>query len=259
MTERASRKEARRTGKNKRANNRYDNNVYHMEDYDEDKHVVLKAKELTPKNTEQRKYINTIKNITVTVGIGEPGTGKTFIPSVLATQEILSANSPFEQMILIRPNEPLGKSLGMLPGDLFAKLEPWLEPIADGVKWALGDTKNGKAYKSLVERGVIQFCAVEHVRGRTFNNAYVIVDEAQNVTVEAMMCILTRIGQDCKLIIAGDINQKDIKVDSGLGLMMRMYEEYDRLPFSLIELQENVRSPESKAFHAIFKDMGLVP
>ena len=258
MTGRASRKEARRNGKQKRAS-RYENNVYHMEDFDSDRRIVLSAKDLTPKNTEQRKYMNTIKNTTVTVGIGEPGTGKTFIPSVLATQEIISGNSPYEQMVLIRPNEPLGKSLGMLPGDLFAKLEPWLEPIADGVRWTLGDSKNGKAYKSLVERGVIQFCAVEHVRGRTFNNAYVIVDEAQNVTLEAMMCILTRIGQDCKLIICGDINQKDIKTDSGLGLLMQMYQQYETLPFSMIELRENVRSAESKAFHAIFKDMGLVP
>lgn len=257
MTARASRKEARRKGSQKRA--KYDNNVFHMEDYDTtDKRVMLKAKDLSPKNTEQRKYINTIKNTTVTVGIGEPGTGKTFIPAVLAIQEILSANSPFEQLILIRPNEPLGKSLGMLPGDLFAKLEPWLEPIASGVKWALGDNLNGKAYKSLVERGIIQFCAVEHIRGRTFNNAYVIVDEAQNLEVKAMAAILTRIGQDCKMIVCGDVGQKDINGKSGLGTLMDVYEKYDNLPYNIIELVDNVRSKESQAFQQIFKDLGIV-
>ena len=123
-----------------------------------------------------------IKNNTVTVGIGEPGTGKTFIPSVLAAQELVDIHSDIEQVILVRPNEPLGKSLGMLPGDLAEKLEPWLEPIADGMKWAIGD----HAYKGYVERQKIKFLAVEHARGRTFNNSYVIVDEAQNISVEAM-------------------------------------------------------------------------
>lgn len=257
MKRASQRKEKRR---NSSRRERYENNVYHMEDYDmSEKHIMPTAKDLSPKNPEQRKYINTIKNTAVTVGIGEPGTGKTFIPSVLATQEVLSANSPIEQIILIRPNEPLGKSLGMLPGDLFAKLEPWLEPIADGVKWTLGDSKNGKMYKALVERGVIQFCAVEHIRGRTFNNAYVIVDEAQNLGINAMAAILTRIGQDCKMIICGDIGQKDIPGKSGLGLLMEIWEEYERLPFNIIELKDNVRSEESKAFHAIFKDKGIVP
>lgn len=264
MKRAARRKESRRLAREQRnqSSNVYridrKNNSEPFEEFENAGSWQLSAKDLKPKNAEQSRYINTIKNSVVTVGTGEPGTGKTFVPAVLGVQEILSAQSDIEHMILIRPNEPLGKSLGMLPGDLASKLEPWLEPIADGVKWAIGDTKNGKMFKSLVERGVIQHLAIEHARGRTFNNAFVILDEAQNVSVEAMMCILTRIGQDCRLVICGDINQKDIKSDSGLGLLMQIHEEYDYVPFQLVELTQNVRSPESKAFHAIFKDMGLV-
>ncbi|AFQ22253.1 PhoH-like phosphate starvation-inducible [Pectobacterium phage My1] len=211
------------------------------------------VKTLTPKNDEQRKYINLIQNGSVVVGTGEPGTGKTFIPSVLAAQAITARNSVIEQIILVRPNEPLGKSLGMLPGDLAEKLEPWLEPIADGIKWAIGD----HAYKNLINRGVIKYLAIEHCRGRTFNNAFVIVDEAQNISIEAMKCLVTRIGQDCKLIICGDIAQKDIKADSGLQLLMDIVDNYEYYPFTTIELIKNVRSAESSAFQAIFNDMGV--
>lgn len=240
----------RRNGSAKR--NKVDN-VYHIEPM-KTEHWQPTSKELKPKNAEQKAYMNMIANSTVTVGIGEPGTGKTFIPSVLAAQEVVDPRSAFENIILIRPNEPLGKSLGMLPGDLHEKLEPWLEPIADGIRWAIGD----KAYQGLVERKVIKPLAVEHARGRTFNNSFVILDEAQNIGKEAMMCILTRIGQDCRLIICGDCAQTDIKEDSGLALLQEIYNEYENLPFNLIELKENVRSPESSAFYSIFKDKGLV-
>ena len=93
-------------------------------------------------------------------------------------------------------------------------MAPWLEPIADGFKWALGE----RSYQGLVERKAIQYLAIEHARGRTFNNSYVIVDEAQNISVEAMKCILTRVGRIAKLVICGDVAQKDIKSDSGLQL-----------------------------------------
>lgn len=258
MGKAARRKERTSASRNDRRSNR--NGVENVYDIRRGNNSELQefgtptAKTLTAKNSEQKSYINTIKNTTVTVGIGDPGTGKTFIPSVLAAQELCDPRSDIEHIILVRPNEPLGKSLGMLPGTLAEKLEPWLEPIADGVKWAIGDY----AYKGLVEREKIKFLAIEHARGRTFNNSYVIVDEAQNVTREAMICLLTRIGQNCKLIICGDIAQKDIKSDSGLGMLIDLSNKYENVPFTLVELVENVRSGESKAFHALFKQEGLV-
>lgn len=210
-------------------------------------------KTLVPKNPEQKSYINAIKNSTVVVCTGKPGTGKTFIPAVLAAQELYKHKSPFERVVLIRPNEPLGKSLGMLPGDLKEKLEPWLVPIKDGIVWAIG--KYG--YEGLFKDERIQFVAVEHVRGRTFNNCFVIVDEAQNITPEAMAAILTRIGEDCRMIICGDIAQKDLRGNSGLKMLMDIKEKYDYLPFKHIELEDNVRSRESSAFYDIFYTEGL--
>lgn len=212
------------------------------------------VKSLTPKNSEQKSYINAIQNSTVTVATGKPGTGKTFIPAVLAAHELNKHNSCCENVILIRPNEPLGKSLGMLPGDLKEKLEPWLVPIKDGLVWALG--KYG--YEGLFKAEKIQFIAIEHVRGRTFNNSFVIVDEAQNISKEAMAAILTRIGMDCKMVICGDIAQKDIKGESGLKMLMDIKENYDNVPFRHIELVDNVRSRESSDFYDIFYEEGIL-
>lgn len=212
------------------------------------------ANALVPKNEEQKRYINIIKNHTVTVCTGKPGTGKTFIPAVLGAQEMCTPGSKIKKFILVRPNEPLGKSLGMLPGDLNEKMAPWLEPIADGIRYAVGD----QTYKGFVQREVIQPLAIEHARGRTFNNAYVVIDEAQNISKEAMICLLTRVGMDCKLIICGDIAQKDIKGDSGLGMLMELYNKYEFTPFQHIELETNVRSRESAAFYDMFKAEGLI-
>lgn len=214
----------------------------------------LPSKELVPRNPEQKSYINAIKNNTVVVCTGKPGTGKTFIPAVLAAQEMYKHKSVTERVILIRPNEPLGKSLGMLPGDLKEKLEPWLVPIKDGIVWAIG--KYG--YEGLFKDEKIQFLAVEHVRGRTFNNAFVIVDEAQNISKEAMVAILTRIGEDCTMVVCGDVAQKDIKTDSGLAMLLGLKGKYDYLPFRHIELEENVRSRESSAFYEIFYEEGII-
>lgn len=219
---------------------------------DNDTKVVNTRKELKAKNSEQKTYINAIKNTNVVVCVGQAGSGKTFIPSVLAAQELFNPNSPYDSIILIRPNEPLGKSLGMLPGDLKEKLEPWIAPIKDGIVWAVG--KYG--YEGMFRDEKIQYVAVEHVRGRTFNNAYVIVDEAQNIGIDAIKAIVGRIGMDCKMIICGDIAQKDIKAFSGLGLLMKIYEDREdyngRIPFRVIELKDNVRSHESAMFGEIF-------
>ncbi|ATS94061.1 PhoH-like protein [Pectobacterium phage DU_PP_V] len=242
---------AQRVSTNNRRSTQVDR-TERYEDRSDTGFTVVKA--LQPKNDGQRKYVNAIDNNKVTVAIGEPGTGKTFIPAVKAAQELTKPNSVYDHIIMVRPNEPLGRALGMLPGDLAEKLEPWLEPIADGIKWAIGE----HAYKNMVNRGTIKYLAIEHARGRTFNNAYVIVDEAQNISIEAMMCLVTRVGLDCKLIICGDVAQKDIKANSGLQLLMDIRDEYEYVPFNLIELTDNVRSPESSAFYSIFKDKGLV-
>lgn len=246
---RSQRKErsSERNTRTPRRHEAYAGNVVPFNQHEE--HV--KPKVLVGKNQEQNSYINTIKNNVITVAIGPAGSGKTFIPAVLAAQELTNPRSDFKSIILVRPNEPLGNSLGMLPGTLAEKLEPWLVPIADGVKYAIGET----AYKGYLEREKIQFLAVEHLRGRTFNNAFVIVDEAQNISIEAMKCLVTRVGMDCRLVICGDIAQQDIRGNSGLGLLMEIYDKYEYSPFQIAALRENVRSRESAAFQSIFDDM----
>lgn len=214
--------------------------------------AIPQPKELRPKNKEQETYINSIKNHNITVCNGKVGSGKTFIPSALAGIEL--SNKRIDRVVLIRPNEPLGKSLGMLPGDLKEKLKPWLAPIAEGLQFTMGKG----FYDYCVENEKIEFVAVEHVRGRTFNDAYVIVDEAQNLSTDAIVAIVTRLGVNCKMVICGDVAQKDISSTSGLGLLNSIYEEYDYVPFNITELTECVRSPEASAFLDIFEEKGLL-
>lgn len=212
------------------------------------------VRSLTAKNQEQQEYINSILNRSITICTGKAGSGKTFIPSVIAAQQLYDRNSPVEKIILVRPNEPLGKSLGMLPGDLKEKLKPWLAPIADGVKFAVGEG----AYNAAVEFEKIEYVAVEHLRGITFRNSFVVIDEAQNLSVDAVVCLLTRIGEDCKMVLCGDIAQKDIKADSGLGMLLKLQENWEKLPFNLVDLEKCVRSDEASAFCYIFEQEGLL-
>lgn len=249
-----ARKKERGFSSTRSRRSRIEDNIIDFPDAYSGKEPRVVARSLKAKNDEQQRYINVIENRKVTVAIGRPGSGKTFIPSVLAAQELTKPGTHIESIILVRPNEPLGTSLGMLPGDLSEKLEPWLEPIAGGIRYALGD----QAYKGLVERKKIVPLAVEHARGRTFNNCFVIIDEAQNLSIEAVKCLTTRIGEDCRVIICGDIAQKDIKGDSGLGVLINIYEKYDYVPFQLVELFEDVRSKESSDFYDIYKAEGLI-
>lgn len=210
------------------------------------------VKTLTPKNQEQKTYINSINNHTYTICNGKVGSGKTFVPAALAGIEL--ANKRIERVILIRPNEPLGKSLGMLPGDLKEKLKPWLAPIAEGLQFTLGKG----FYDYCVENEKIEYVAVEHVRGRTFNDAYVIVDEAQNLSQTAMVAILTRLGTNCKMIICGDVAQNDISSKPGLALLQEIKDEFEYVPFNMVYLEECVRSPGAAAFLDIFEAKGLL-
>lgn len=214
--------------------------------------ATAKGKTLTAMNPEQKTYINAIKNHDAVVCLGAAGSGKTFVPAALAGTEL--AEKRIERVVLIRPNEPLGNSLGMLPGDLKEKLKPWLAPIAEGLLYSMGKG----FYEYCVENEKIEFVAVEHVRGRTFNDAYVIVDEAQNLSVEAIAAITTRLGSNCKMVICGDVAQKDIKKKSGLALLAEITEEYDRVPFVTVELTECVRSETAAAFLSIYQEKGIM-
>lgn len=165
---------------------------------------------LEPKTFNQRHYLNSIKQNIITVGLGSAGTGKTFVALAYAAQELEAKN--INKIIITRPIVEAGEELGFLPGDLNEKTQPYMLPMLDVLNRRLG--------KSTVEyhlkRGNIEFRPLAFMRGTSFNNTFVLLDEAQNTTVSQMKMFLTRIGENCKVVIDGDIDQCDIKVESGL-------------------------------------------
>lgn len=202
--------------------------------------------DLKPKNDGQLKLINAIGNFSVVCAVGGAGTGKTFISTVLAARELKFGN--IDKLVLVRANEPLGPSLGMLKGSLFEKQKPWLAPYLPALLSVFSLTE--LQYMMQEDKSKIEMVAVEHLRGLSFNNTWVVADEIQNIGYEAMKCLLLRIGEDCKMILCGDIAQCDIDPStSGLNLLMEIDESFaGHKPFKVIELVECVRSPVAAYF-----------
>ena len=166
---------------------------------------IRRAPPLEPKTELQRKYISAIRNSTITFGIGPAGTGKTYIAGALACEML--TNKSVEKIIITRPAVEAGESLGFLPGELEEKYEPYIAAFRDVLNERLG--KSFVEY--LMKMGRIEAMPFAYMRGRTFKNCIVILDEAQNATVEQMKLFLTRIGENCKVVIDGDETQSDIK------------------------------------------------
>lgn len=169
-----------------------------------------KVESLSPKTEGQRKYLNAIRHFQVTFGIGPAGTGKTFIAGAFACEQLES--KAVEKVIITRPAVDAGESLGFLPGELEEKYEPYIAAFRDVLNERLGKTY----VEYLLKIGRIEGVPFAYMRGRTFKNCVVILDEAQNATPEQMKLFLTRIGENCKVIINGDVSQKDIKGVCGL-------------------------------------------
>lgn len=165
---------------------------------------------IVAKNEAQRKYINAINNFTLTFATGSAGTGKTYICAALAADALES--KAIDKLIITRPAVEAGESLGFLPGDIDQKFDPYLMPFREVLNERLG-----KSYvEYLIKCGKIEAAPLAYMRGRTFKNAFVILDEAQNTTNTQMKMFLTRIGYDCKVVVNGDYSQKDINGNSGL-------------------------------------------
>lgn len=171
--------------------------------------IIKKAPPLEPQTEQQRRYINAIRNFQVTFGLGPAGTGKTYIAGALAC-EMLEART-VEKIIITRPAVEAGESLGFLPGELEEKYEPYIAAFRDVLNERLGKTY----VEYLLKVGRIEAIPFAYMRGRTFKNCIVILDEAQNATREQMKLFLTRVGENCKVIIDGDETQIDIR-ESGL-------------------------------------------
>lgn len=174
--------------------------------------VTSRGKPIKCKTFGQKVYIDEIKKNTVVFGIGPAGTGKTYLAVAMAVSAL--KNKEVEKIILTRPAVEAGERLGYLPGDLQSKVDPYLRPLYDALQEMLGL----ESYLRLLERGVIEIAPLAYMRGRTLNNSYVILDEAQNTTKEQMKMFLTRMGEGSRMIITGDVTQIDLPAEKKSGL-----------------------------------------
>ncbi|MBK5233397.1 MAG: PhoH family protein [Thermoleophilia bacterium] len=169
---------------------------------------------VVPKTVNQKVYVDAIRESTITFGIGPAGTGKTFLAVAMAAAALVEGE--VQRIILTRPAVEAGESLGFLPGDLQAKVDPYLRPLFD----ALYDMLDPDRVNGYFDRGVIEVAPLAFMRGRTLNDAFVILDEAQNTTPEQMKMFLTRLGFNSKMVVTGDVTQIDLPRDSKSGLVV---------------------------------------
>jgi phosphate starvation-inducible PhoH-like protein len=167
-----------------------------------------------PKTHGQHRYIAAIRDNTVAFGIGPAGTGKTYLAMAAAVESLVSGS--VRRIVLTRPAVEAGERLGFLPGDLAAKIDPYLRPLYDALWDMLGPEETAR----LTERGTIEIAPLAYMRGRTLNDSFVILDEAQNTSPEQMKMFLTRLGFNSKMVITGDVTQTDLPSAQRSGLMV---------------------------------------
>ena len=175
--------------------------------------VTIKGRRIGPKTKGQREYVQAIKEYDIVFGIGPAGTGKTYLAMAMAVSALKKAD--VRRIILTRPAIEAGESLGYLPGDMYEKISPYLRPLYD----ALYDMMDVEKIEKFLEMGIIEVAPLAYMRGRTLNDAFIILDEAQNCTSEQLKMFLTRLGFDSKTVITGDITQSDLPGGKPLGLL----------------------------------------
>ena len=175
--------------------------------------ITYRGKQVKCKTLGQKQYVDAIKANTATFAVGPAGTGKTYLAIAMAV--VAMKNKEIERIILTRPAVEAGEKLGFLPGDLAQKVDPYLRPLYDALHEMLGID----AYQRLVERGAVEVAPLAYMRGRTLNDAFIILDEAQNTTSEQMKMFLTRMGMGSKMVITGDVTQIDLPLGKKSGLV----------------------------------------
>ena len=200
---------------------------------------TIGGKPIKPKTLGQKEYADLIRKKMITFGIGPAGTGKTYLAMAMAITAF--RNDEVNRIILTRPAIEAGEKLGFLPGDLQSKVDPYLRPLYDALNQIMGN----EAFMRNVEKGLIEVAPLAYMRGRTLDNAFIILDEAQNTTPAQMKMFLTRIGYGSKAVVNGDLTQKDLSAatQSGLENAIRVLSKVDDLGFSYLTEKDVVRHP----------------
>ena len=197
--------------------------------------LTHRGRALQPKTDGQRRYIESIRSSTITFGIGPAGTGKTYLAMAMAVAAL--KRREVARIVLVRPVVEAGESLGYLPGTLQEKLDPYIRPLYD----ALFDMTGMERGNALIEQGIIEIVPLAFMRGRTMNNAFVILDEAQNTTPDQMKMFLTRLGFSSKFVVTGDVTQRDLLGSNGLDVARRVLEGMGDIAFVDLDRNDIVR------------------
>ncbi len=208
-------------------------------DYGKEVHIKTKRGVIKPRNPNQSKYVSNVVTHDITFGIGPAGTGKTYLAVACAVDAL--ERQEVRRILLTRPAVEAGEKLGFLPGDLSQKVDPYLRPLYDALFEMLGFEKVEK----LIERNVIEVAPLAYMRGRTLNDAFIILDEAQNTTVEQMKMFLTRIGFNSQAVITGDVTQVDLPrgARSGLKHAINVLGDVSDISFNFFTASDVVRHP----------------
>lgn len=200
---------------------------------------TITGKPIKPKTLGQKKYIDAIRSKMIVFGLGPAGTGKTYLAMAMAITAF--KNHEVERIILTRPAIEAGEKLGFLPGDLQSKVDPYLRPLYDALYQIMG----ADSFQKNMEKGLIEVAPLAYMRGRTLDNAYIILDEAQNTTPAQMKMFLTRIGFGSKVIVTGDASQKDLAVgaQSGLDVAEKVLGKISDIAFIRMTSRDVVRHP----------------
>ena len=200
---------------------------------------TLQGKPIKPKTLGQKKYVDAIRNGMITFGLGPAGTGKTYLAMAMAITAF--KNNEVSRIILTRPAIEAGEKLGFLPGDLQSKIDPYLRPLYDALYQIMG----AESFIKNQEKGLIEVAPLAYMRGRTLDNAFIILDEAQNTTPAQMKMFLTRIGFGSKVVITGDSSQKDLPAGSvsGLDVAVKVIKDIDDISICTLTSKDVVRHP----------------
>jgi phosphate starvation-inducible PhoH-like protein len=209
-----------------------------------------RSTKVAPKTVNQKRYVDSIRRNTITFGIGPAGTGKTFLAVAMAAAAL--SRREINRIILTRPAVEAGERLGFLPGDLMAKVDPYLRPLFD----ALHDMIDPERVSTYLDRGVIEVAPLAFMRGRTLNDSFIILDEAQNTSPEQMKMFLTRLGFNSKMVVTGDVTQIDLPADqqSGLVAVAEVLEEVEGIEFIRFGGEDVVRHKLVQRIVAAYAD-----